>query len=117
MLIDVNRATKDFTPKQFLGDIENTWMGTLESLWYHALENAPETIDIDGHLFSNTCFEPRKPKYEGKKCVIVLDYQSTEQLGNIYPVLQVGIRVWRGRNGKVKSEIIRDGYVNETRLW
>ncbi len=107
--------TKDYTPEQFLGDISNNWTGTLNSLKYNAEDNAPQTLDIGGYTF-RSMGEPHTDFINGKN-IIVFDYQSTEQVGQEYPVLQVGIRVWRTRGGKVKSEIIRDGYTHKTRFW
>ena len=115
-----DELTKDYTPEQFLGDINNFYGGTLKSLQYAAEENAPEHLNIGGYTFQNmgqphTAFE-QTGRSTGKD-IIMLDYQSTEQVGNEYPVLQVGIRVWRTKGGKVKSEIIRDGYTYKTRFW
>lgn len=110
-----DELTKDYTPQQFLGDINNFYSGTLNSLRYAAEENAPEHLNIGGYTFKSMG-SPHTDFVNGKD-VIVLDYQSTEQVGQEYPVLQIGIRVWRTKGGKVKSEIIRDGYTNKTRFW
>lgn len=107
--------TKDYTPEQFLGDINNNWTGTLNSLKYAAEDNAPETLNIGGYTFDR--LSNPYTTIDKNKDVVVLEYQSTEQVGQEYPVLQVGIRVWRTKGGKVKSEIIRDGYTNKTRFW
>ena len=107
--------TKDYTPQQFLGDINNNWTGTLNSLKYAAEDNAPETLNIGGYTFDR--LSNPHTTFENNKNIVVLEYQSTEQVGQEYPVLQVGIRVWRTRGGKVKSEIIRDGYTHKTRFW
>lgn len=113
----VDELTADYTPQMFLGDINNEYTGSLNSLRYHAEDNAPDTLNIGGYTFQQ--LGNPHTDFDGKnKNIIVLDYQSTEQVGNEYPVLQVGIRVWRTRGGKVKSEIIRDGdFINRTRFW
>lgn len=115
----VDELTKDYTPQMFLGDIENQWMGTGDSLRYLAEENMPKSLNIGGYTFLNQHGDIYRPTldYKGKESIIRLEYQSTEQVGKEYPVLQVGIRVWRTRGGKVKSELIRDGYTNKTRFW
>lgn len=107
--------TKDYTPEQFLGNINNGWTGTLDSLKYNAEDNAPESLNIGGYTF-NRLSNPHTT-FENNKNIIMLEYQSTEQVGQEYPVLQVGIRVWRTKSGRVKSEIIRDGYTHKTRFW
>lgn len=116
----VDSLTADYTPQMFLGDIENEYMGTLNSLKYAAEENAPKTLEIGGYTFENMGNPFTTWQQTGKttgKDIVMLEYQSTEQVGKEYPVLQVGIRVWRTPKGKVKSEIIRDGYTNKTRFW
>lgn len=110
-----DELTKDYTPQMFLGDINNEWFGTLDSLRYHAEDNAPESINLGGYEFK--LLGNPFTTFDKNKSVVMLEYQSTEQVGKEYPVLQVGIRVWRTRGGKVKSEIIRDGYTNKTRFW
>lgn len=110
-----DELTKDYTPQMFLGDINNTYMGTLNDLKYKAEDNAPESINLGGYEFKR--LGNPFTTFENNKDIIMLEYQSTEQVGQEYPVLQVGIRVWRTRGGKVKSEIIRDGYTNKTRFW
>lgn len=112
--------TKDYTPQMFLGDIENTYMGTMNSLRTAAEENMPKTLEIGGHTFRSMGQPYVDFEQKGKNTVrdiVKLDYQSDDQVGKEYPVLQVGIRVWRTKGGKVKSEIIRDGYTNKTRFW
>ena len=80
----------------------------------------PETLNVGGYTFESmgkphTSFEETRG---GKiRDVVTMDYQSTEKIGSEYPVLQVGVRVWKTPKGKVKSEIIRDGYTNKTRFW
>lgn len=116
----VDELTKDFTVNQFLGDIENNYMGSLNSLRDAAEENAPKTLEIGGYTFDSMGSPFTTLEQTGRnsfKDIIQLDYQSREQIGNEYPVLQVGLRVWRTPKGKVKSEIIRDGYTNRTRFW
>lgn len=118
----VDTFTKDYTPEMFLGDVSNSWTGSGESLRRLAEENAPKTLNIGGYTFefmNNGTYSPPLD-YEGKnmgKTVVKLEYQSNERVGNEYPVLQVGIRAWRTRGGKIKTEIIRDGYTNKTRFW
>ena len=116
----VDELTADYTPEMFLGDISNTWTGTLNDLRTSAEDNAPKTLNIGGYTFESlgnpfTDCQQVKVNKDGQS-IIKLEYQSNEQVGNEYPVLQVGIRVWRYR-GKIKSEIIRDGYTNKTRFW
>lgn len=115
-----DELTKDYTPEMFLGDINNRYGGTLDSLRASAENNMPETLNIGGYEFqrAGSPFTTFEQKGRGKgKDVVMLEYQSKEKVGNEYPVLQVGIRVWRTPKGKVKSEIIRDGYTNKTRFW
>ena len=112
--------TKDYTPQMFLGDVNNLYSGTLNSLRYLAEDNAPKTLNIGGVTFESMGSPNTQWEQTGRnsgKDIIMLDYQANEQVGNEYPVLQVGIRVWRTKGGKVKSEIIRDGYTNKTRFW
>lgn len=116
----VDELTKDFTPQMFLGDINNHYTGSLNSLKYSAEEYAPKELEIGGYTFKSmgepyTTFE-QTGRNTGKD-IIQFEYQSTEMIGKEYPVLQVGVRVWRTPKGKVKSEIIRDGYTNKTRFW
>ena len=124
----VDELTKDFTPEMFLGDVTSQYnknFGTLAGLRAMAENNAPDTLDIGGYTFKNmgqphTTYETSKSGRN--RDVVTLDYQSTEQITNAngsseYPVLQVGVRVWYTPSGKVKSEIIRDGYTNKTRFW
>ena len=116
----VDELTKDYTPQMFLGDIESTWTGTLNDLKESAYQNAPATLEIGGYTFEKlgnpfTDWQQIKGNKDGRS-IIMLDYQSTEQVGEEYPVLQVGISVQR-RRGKIKAEIIRDGYTNKTRFW
>ena len=111
----VDEFTKDYTPQQFLGDMNNFYTGTLNSLKYAAEDNAPEHLNIGGYTFQR--LSNPYTTFENNKKIVVLEYQSTEQIGQEYPVLQVGIRVWRTKGGKVKSEIIRDGYTHKTRFW
>lgn len=111
--------TRDYTPEMFLGDIKNTWTGTLNDLKNSAEQNMPKTLNIGGYTFEAlgnpyTTFE-QTSKTNGWD-IIKLEYQSNEQVGKEYPVLQVGIRVRRYR-GKVVAEIIRDEYTNKTRFW
>ena len=110
-----DELTKDYTPQMFLGNINNEWTGSLASLRYHAEEHAPDSINLGGYEFDRLA-NPYAT-IENNNSIIVLSYQSREQLGQEYPVLQVGIRVWRTKGGKVKSEIIRNGYTNKTRFW
>lgn len=112
--------TKDYTPQMFLGDVNNLWSGSQFGLKELARENAPQTLQLGGHTFRNmgepfVTFE-QTSRSSGKD-IIMFNYQSDDQVGKEYPVLQVGIRVWRTKGGKVKSEIIRDGYTNKTRFW
>lgn len=114
----VDSLTQDYTPKMFLGDVNNEWMGTGDSLRALAEQNMPKSLNIGGYTFNNThgaIFRPTLD-YQGKYTIVRMEYQATEQVGKEYPILQVGIRVWRTRGGKVKSEIIRDGYLNKTRF-
>ena len=110
--------TKDYTPEQFLGKIDSYYMN-MASLKMAADSYAPNTLDIGGYTFrkmgdAQTSFETKGTR---ETDVVMLEYQSTEQVGQEYPVLQVGIRVWRTKSGRVKSEIIRDGYTHKTRFW
>ncbi len=107
--------TRDYTPQMFLGDIENTYIDTLYFLRDAAEKNRPDYLMIEGIKF-NFSFGPYTEFVNGKN-IVMLEYQSIEQVGQEYPVLQIGIRVWRTRGGKVKSEIIRDGWTNKTRFW
>ena len=107
--------TRDYTPQMFLGDIENTYMDTLYFLKDAAENNRPDYLMIEGIRF-NFSFGPYTDFVSGKN-IVMLEYQSIEQVGQEYPVLQIGIRVWRTKGGKVKSEIIRDGWTNKTRFW
>lgn len=116
----VDELTKDYTPEMFLGDITNTWTGTLNDLRNSAEENMPDTLNIGGYTFEKlgspfTDWQQTKGNKEGRS-VIMLDYQANELVGSEYPVLQVGISLTRKR-GKIKAEIIRDGYTNKTRFW
>lgn len=106
--------TKDYTPQMFLGDIENTYMDTLHFLKDAVEDNAPETLTIEGLEFK-FAYGPYTDFVKNKN-IVTFEYQSTEQVGQEYPILQIGIRVWRTRGGKVKSEIIRDGWTNKTRF-
>jgi len=112
---ELEKVTKDFTPEMFLGDITNDFTGTLNSLKYHAEDYAPAEINIDGFVFKSmgSVFTT----FEKNKNIIQLHYQSVEKLWDEYPVIQIGIRVWRTPKGKVKAEIIRDGFTNKTRFW
>lgn len=114
----VDSLTQDYTPEMFLGDVNNEWMGSGESLRALAEQNMPSSLNIGGYTFNNTHGNVFRPTldYQGKYTIVRMEYQSTEQVGSEYPILQVGIRVWRTRSGKVKSEIIRDGYLNKTRF-
>lgn len=116
----VDDLTKDYTPQMFLGDINNTYMGCLADLKYKAESNAPESLNIGGYTFRSLGSPFATIDQIGNraaKYAVVLDYQATEVIFNEFPVLQVGIRVWRTKSGKVKSEIIRDGYSHQTRFW
>ena len=112
----VDEYTKDYTPEMFLGkDFKDSYMN-LAGLKLAAEDNAPKELNIEGYTFRqlsgvNTSVDDKN------RDIILIDYQSTEQYGQEYPVLQIGIRTWRTRGGKVKSEIIRDGYTNKTRFW
>lgn len=117
----VDDLTKDYTPQMFLGDIENTWTGTLNDLRSSAEEHAPDTLNIGGYTFEKlgnpfVDWQETKGNKNGRS-VIMLDYQANEMVGNEYPVLQVGIAATRTRGGKIKANIIRDGYTNRTRFW
>lgn len=111
--------TANYTPQMFLGDVENEWMGSGDSLRALAEQNMPQELNIGGYTFRNvhdpSIYRPTLD-YQGKNTIVRVEYQSTERVGNEYPILQIGIRVWRTRGGKVKSEIIRDGYINKTRF-
>ena len=116
----VDELTKDFTPQMFLGDIDNTYTGTLNGLRASAENNAPQTLEIGGYTFESMGNPYVTWQQTGRttgKEIVQLEYQCNERIGNEYPVLQVGVRVWRTPKGKVKSEIIRDGYTNKTRFW
>ena len=116
----VDELTKDYTPEMFLGNINDEYTGTLAGLKASAENNMPDTLNIGGYTFASmgsphTTYETTR---SGRgRDIVVMDYQSTQQVGSEYPVLQVGVRVWRTPSGKVKSEIIRDGYTNKTRFW
>lgn len=112
--------TADYTPQMFLGQQKylDLWDGTGAGLRRLAEQNMPDTLNIGGYAFQNTHNDIFRPilDYEKNKNIVKVEYQSTEQVGNEYPIIQVGIRVWRTKGGKVKSEIIRDGYLNKTRF-
>jgi len=112
---EVDEYTKDYTPQQFLGDVKQNYDGTPLSLVQSVEKNAPETLDVGGYTFKSM----GRPNVttEKNKDIITLDYQSTEQVGGEFPVLQVGIRAWKTPTGRVKSEIIRDGFSHKTRFW
>jgi hypothetical protein len=107
--------TKDYTPQMFLGDIENTYTDTFYFLKNAVKNNAPKSLMIGGYEFK-FAFGPYTD-FEKNKNIVKFEYQSIEQVGQEYPILQIGIRVWRTKGGKVKSEIIRDGWTNKTRFW
>lgn len=112
--------TKDYNPEMFLGDINNHYTGTTIGLMAAAENNMPDILNIGGYTFKNmgkpyTAFD--KTRSGIVHHIVMIDYQATEQLGNEYPIFQVGIRVWRTHSGKVKSEIIRDGYTYKTRFF
>lgn len=119
----VDELTKDFTPDKFMGNLESKFNNTtltLKQLEETAEQNMPNTLNVGGYTFKSM----GKPQahYEMSKSGrakhnIMMDYQSTEKIGNEYPVLQVGVRVWSTPKGKVKSEIIRDGVTYKTRFW
>ena len=115
----VDELTADYTPEKFLGKTE--LLGdSLNSLKAAAENNAPDTLNVGGYTFKSlgspyVTFESTG-RTTGKN-IIQLDYQSTEKIGNEYPVLQVGIRTWRTKGSKIKSEIIRDGFTHKTRFW
>ncbi len=115
----VDEITKDYTVKMFCGDINNSWLGSLDSLRYHAEQNAPKELYIGGYKFETMNNHIHRPyvTFDNKYSILMLEYQCDEQIGEEYPVLQIGIRVWRTKGGKVKSEIIRNGYTNRTRFW
>ena len=107
--------TKDYTPEMFLGNnFKDSYMN-LAGLKLSMEDNAPKELNIQGYTFKQ--LSGVHSAIEKNKDIVVMDYQSTEQVGNEYPVLQVGIRTWRTRGGKVKSEIIRDGVLHKTRFW
>ena len=112
--------TADYTPQMFLGEQRymDLWDGTGDGLRRLAEQNMPDTLNIGGYTFQNSHNDIFRPTldYEKNKNIVKVEYQSTEQVGNEYPIIQVGIRVWRTKGGKVKSEIIRDGYLNKTRF-
>ena len=123
---NVDEYTKDYTPEMFTGaNFQNGYIDSLNYLKTSIEDNAPKTLSIDGVEFQRlggvyTTFEQTGRK-SGRN-VAVVDYQATRQATNSageteYPVLQVGIRAWRTPGGKVKSELIRDGYTNKTRFW
>lgn len=116
----VDVLTVDYTPQMFLGEQKymDLWDGTGDGLRRLAEQNMPDTLNIGGYAFQNTHNDIFRPilDYEKNKNIVKVEYQSTEQVGNEYPIIQVGIRVWRTKGGKVKSEIIRDGYTNKTRF-
>lgn len=115
-----DELTADYTPQMFLGQQKymDLWDGTGDGLRRLAEQNMPDTLNIGGYAFQNTHNDIFRPilDYEKNKNIVKVEYQSTEQVGNEYPIIQVGIRVWRTKGGKVKSEIIRDGYLNKTRF-
>ena len=116
----VDVLTVDYTPQMFLGEQRymDLWDGTGDGLRRLAEQNMPDTLNIGGYTFQNSHNDIFRPTldYEKNKNIVKVEYQSTEQVGNEYPIIQVGIRVWRTKGGKVKSEIIRDGYTNKTRF-
>ena len=125
---NVDEYTKDYTPEQFMGEkFSDNYIDSLSFLKESIDNNAPKTLEIDGITFeqmpggAHTHFE-QTGRNSGKN-VAVIDYQSNRQATNRvtgeteYPVLQIGIRTWRTPKGKVKAEIIRDGYTNKTRFW
>lgn len=124
----VDEYTKNFTTEQFTGqDFANGYIDSLNYLKNSIDDNAPATLEIDGITFEKmpgsvfTTWE-QTSRNSGKN-IATIDYQANRQATNLvsgeteYPVLQIGIRSWRTKGGKVKTEIIRDGYTNKTRFW
>lgn len=115
---EVDAVTSGFAPDMFLGNIENTYMGTLSSVETAAEENAPKKLNINGYTFEQIgshTFSEQTGRNKNKD-IVILNYQANEQMWGEYPVLQVGIGVWRERK-KVKTEIIKSKQSNGTKFW
>lgn len=110
----VDELTADYTPQMFTGNL-STYTGSADNLRYHVENNMPDSLNVGGYEFRKMG-DPHI-SVDGNKNVAMMDYQCTEQIGSEFPVLQVGVRAWRTRGGRIKSEIIRDGYTYKTRFW
>ena len=116
----VDEYTADFTPDMFVDTKNFALIDNQRSL--EDGDVAPETLNIGGIEFRkmgnpNYHFESNRSGSNGRWAVLN-DYQATRATGDgEYPVLQIGVRVWRTRSGRVRSEIIREGYTDRTRFW
>lgn len=114
----VGELTKDFTPEQFLGNTD-FWTGTVNGAKDLADENMPNSLIVGGYTFQKMGDAIANYETSGKyknRTIVMMDYQSTEQVGNEFPVLQVGVSIRRYR-GKIQTEIIRDNPMYGTRFW
>ena len=114
----VDQLTESYTPEQFLGDTSQ-WTGTVNDARMLAEDNMPQTLEVGGYTFQQMGAPDVSFVDDGKlknNVVVLMDYQSTEKVGNEYPVLQVGVRIRKYR-GKVQTEIVRDNPLYGTRFW
>ena len=115
----INELTADYTVEKFLGNETQQWTGTVDDARYMAEENMPNSLEIGGYTFQSMGRPLAEFVTDGQlknNVVVTMDYQSTEQIGNEYPVVQVGVRIRKYR-GKVQTEIIRDHYQYGTKFW
>ena len=114
----VGELTKDYTPEQFLGD-SSTWTGTVDDARSLAESNMPKSLEIGGYTFKSMGAPDARFVSDGQlknNVVVMMDYQSTEKVGNEYPVIQIGVRIRRYR-GKIQTEIVRDNPLYGTKFW
>lgn len=114
----VGELTKDYTPEQFMGDT-STWTGTVDDARSLAEDNMPKSLEIGGYTFKKMGAPHTEFVTDGQlknNVVVIMDYQSSEKVGNEYPVIQIGVRIRRYR-GKVQTEIIRDNPLYGTKFW
>ena len=114
----VGELTASYTPQKFLGDT-SLWTGSVDSARYMAEDNMPKSLEIGGYTFNSMGRPDARFVSDGKlknNVVVMMDYQSSEKIGNEYPVLQVGVSIRRYR-GKIKTEIIRDSPLYGTKFW
>ena len=114
----VGELTASYTPEQFIGNTSE-WTGSVSSAKDMAEENMPKRLEVGGYTFQSMGQPDARFVSDGKlknNVVVMMDYQSTEKVGNEYPVLQVGVSIRRFR-GKIKAEIIRDNPLYGTKFW